>query len=117
MPGCSDQKYFHVGNSCIKRTLRRHEWSSSSASPPSTFPQRWKNDAAILQYLAARTNIPLSPLYEDDSAFYHCTESVDGVIMDSLSEEEKTVVTKELPQHVANPQVSVVLHPGDTQHG
>jgi hypothetical protein len=73
-------------------------------SPPSTFPQRWKNDAAILQYLAAHTDIPLPRLQcvcEDDGAFYHFTELVKGVTMDSLGEEDKAVVTTELLQHVA----------------
>ncbi|KAK3307142.1 uncharacterized protein B0T15DRAFT_529352 [Chaetomium strumarium] len=106
-PGClavlTDRKYLHVGNSCIKRTLRRHEWISSRVSPPSTFPQRWKNDAAILQYLATHTNIPVPRLqcvFEDDGAFYHCTELVEGVTMDSLSEGDKKVVIQELLQHV-----------------
>jgi hypothetical protein len=48
---------------------------------PSTFPQRWKNDAAILQYLRDRTNIPLPQMqctFEDDAAFYYCTEFLEG---------------------------------------
>lgn len=100
----TDRKYFRVGNSCIKRTLRRHEWVHDFVSPPSTFPQRWKNDAAILQYLAAHTDIPLPRLqcvFEDDGAFYHCTEPVEGVSMNELSEADKTVVKKELVQHIA----------------
>jgi hypothetical protein len=107
-PGCvavlGDRKYFQVGNSVIKRTLRRTEWCYSHASPSSAFPQRWRNDAAILQYLAAHTDIPLPRLqcvFEDDGAFYHCTELVEGVSMLDLSEEDKTVVTVELLQHVA----------------
>lgn len=100
----SDRKYFRVGNSCIKRTLRRHEWSFGHVSPPSTFSQRWKNDAAILQYLTAHTDIPLPRLqcvFEDDGAFYHCTEFVEGVSMKELCEADKTVVKKELQQHIA----------------
>ncbi|KAK3939932.1 hypothetical protein QBC46DRAFT_436456 [Diplogelasinospora grovesii] len=99
-PGCwavlADKKYFQVGNSCIKRTLRPHEWQSASNGslviPPTSYPQRWETDAAILQYLREKTNIPLPRLqctFEDDGAFYHCTEYVQGV------------VTEELLQHVA----------------
>lgn len=68
------------------------------ASLPGQVWNRWKNDAAILQYLAARTNTPLPRLqcvFEDDGAFYHCTELVEGVSMD------KRVVTKELLQYIA----------------
>lgn len=112
-PGCFlvlvDRKYYQVGNLAIKRTLRRHEWTSIGdgffVSPPPTFPQRWKNDGAILQYLTAHTNIPLPKfqgVFEDDGAFYHCTEFVEGVAMDKLSsEKDKEVVMKELQQHLA----------------
>ena len=45
-PGCwavlADKKYYHVGISCIKRTLRSHEWQSTIdgtlAIPPTTYP-------------------------------------------------------------------------------
>jgi hypothetical protein len=51
----ADKKSFHFGNSCVKRTLRRQEWQSTHSGnlvvPPTTYPQRWKNDAAIVQYL------------------------------------------------------------------
>ncbi|KAI0429904.1 hypothetical protein F5Y09DRAFT_309098 [Xylaria sp. FL1042] len=114
-PGCwavlADKKYYHVGISCIKRTLRSHEWQSTIdgtlAIPPTTYPQRWKTDAAILVYLREKTNVPLPRLqsvFEDDGAFYHSTEYVDGVIMSELTEEKKQVVTKELLQHVATLQ-------------
>jgi len=110
-PGCwavlADRKYYHVGNLCIKRTLRRHEWQSAIngalAVPPTAIPQRWKTDAAILQYLSKTTNIPLPRfqcIFEDDGAFYHCTEYVPGVSMKKLSEDEKRVVMEELQQHV-----------------
>ena len=109
-PGCwavlADKKYFQVGNSFIKRTLRRHEWQSYKDRlivPPATYPQRWKNDAAMLRYLGEKTNIPIPRLqcvYEDDGAFYHCTEYVEGVTMTELNEEEKQVVMKELSQHL-----------------
>lgn len=110
----SDRKYFQVGNLCIKRSLRRHEWSvlgrdgighGIAVRPPTTtLPQRWKNDAAILQHLSERTDIPLPKLqcvFEDDGAFYHCTEFVEGVSMEDLAEEDRKVVAKELLQHVA----------------
>lgn len=111
-PGCwgvtQDKKYFHVGNSCIKRTLRRHEWITLHDEnllivPPATIQQRWRTDAAALRFLAERTNIPLPPfqfVMEDDGAFYHATEFVEGVSMKHLNETDKQVVKKELMQHM-----------------
>lgn len=113
-PGCwavlADKKYYHVGNSCVKRTLRRHEWQSIEGVlmiPPATYPQRWKNDFAMLRYLREETNIPIPPLqclFEDDGAFYHCTEYVEGVSMTELNEEGKQVVMKELSQYLLTMQ-------------
>lgn len=91
----------------MKRTLRRHEWQTVGdnilITPHTVLPERWKNDAAILAYLREKTNIPLPRLqcvYEDDGAFHHCTEYVEGVSMMDLSEEDKVVVKKGLQQHV-----------------
>lgn len=111
-PGCwavlADRKYYQVGKSCIKRTLRPHEWftvgDGITVVPPTTFPQRWRTDAAIVQYLGDKTAIPLAPvqcLFEDDGAFYHCTEYVPGVNMAELSDDDKRVVEVELLNHLA----------------
>lgn len=112
--GCTvvtlDKKYYEVGNSFIKRTLRPHEWihvattTTTTWTPPATLPQRWKTDAATLLYLRDNTNIPLPRLqhtFEDDGAFYFSTELVPGVSMSELTEEQKTVVTEELLTHIA----------------
>ncbi|KJZ68821.1 hypothetical protein HIM_11795 [Hirsutella minnesotensis 3608] len=111
-PGCSivlaDKKYFHVGNWFMKRTLRQHEWQSVANGitiiPPTTYPQRWKTDAAILRFLRQKTNIPLPRsecTFEDDGAFYFQSEYVEGVSMKELTEKEKDVVMQELEDHVA----------------
>ncbi|KAH6626640.1 hypothetical protein B0J18DRAFT_443987 [Chaetomium sp. MPI-SDFR-AT-0129] len=108
-PDCTgvtiDKKYYEVGNSFIKRTLRQHEWITAPNWTPSTcLPQRWKTDAAILVYLREKTNIPLPRLqhtFEDDGAFYFSTELVPGVSMSQLTEEQKQVVMKELLEYVA----------------
>jgi len=122
-PGCwailADKKYYRVGNSCIKRTLRRHEWQSapngSLVVPPTSYVQRWKTDATILEYLRKHTNIPLPKLqctFEDDGAFYHLTELVEGVSMTELSEDKKQVVMKELSMHVATMHSLTSKSPG-----
>ncbi|KJZ69216.1 hypothetical protein HIM_11395 [Hirsutella minnesotensis 3608] len=114
-PGCSivlaDRKYFHVGSWFMKRTLRPHEWQLVSDQiivvPPTTYPQRWKTDAAILRFLRKETNIPLPAAectFEDDGAFYLQTQYVEGVSMKNLNQNEKEVVMKELEQHVATLQ-------------
>lgn len=111
-PGCSvvlaDKKYFHVGAWFMKRTLRQHEWQSVSDDivivPPTTYPQRWKNDAAILRFLRKETDIPLPPsecTFEDDGAFYFQTQYVEGISMKDLRLEEKKTVARELEQHMA----------------
>ncbi|KAK4099079.1 hypothetical protein N658DRAFT_525714 [Parathielavia hyrcaniae] len=109
--GCTgitqDKKYYEVGNSFIKRTLRRHEWIITTIpklAPSACLPQRWKTDAAILAYLRDKTDIPLPRMqftFEDDGAFYFSTELVPGVTMTHLTAEQKQVVTKELLEHVA----------------
>lgn len=108
--GCTgvtpDKKYYEVGRSFIKRTLRRHEWitTANGWTPSACLPQRWKTDAAILAFLREKTNIPLPTLqhtFEDDGAFYFSTELVPGISMSELAEEQKQVVTKELLEHVA----------------
>lgn len=107
--GCTgvtaDKKCWEVGNSFIKRTLRRHEWTATNTkwTPSTCLPQRWKTDASIIQYLREKTNIPLPRLqhtFEDDGAFYFSTEIVPGVSMAQLTAEQKQVVTKELQEHV-----------------
>ena len=111
-PGCevilADKKYFHIGQWFMKRTLRKHEWQSISGAkvivPSTTYPQRWRNDAAILRFLRKETDIPLSPAectFEDDGAFCLQTQYVQGVSMRELAESEKETVMEELQQHVA----------------
>lgn len=109
-PGCTgitpDKKYYQVGSSFIKRTLRQHEWMTTAPNwtPSACLPQRWKTDAAILAYLQANTNIPLPRFqhaFEDDGAFYFSTELVPGVSMSQLTEDQKRLVTAELLEHVA----------------
>lgn len=110
-PGCfavlADKKYFHVGNWFMKRTLRQHEWQTAPNGvlivPPTTYPQRWRTDAAVLRFLRQETNIPLPRTectFEDDGAFYFQSEYVDGVGMNELKEEEKSIVMRELEEHV-----------------
>ncbi|EXU99230.1 aminoglycoside 3'-phosphotransferase/choline kinase domain protein [Metarhizium robertsii] len=114
-PGCSvvlaDKKYFHVGNWFMKRTLREHEWQSVFGTilivPRRTYPQQWKNDAAILRFLRKETNIPLPPAectFEDDGAFYFQSQYVDGIRMEKLAQQDKEVVMKEIEQHVTTLQ-------------
>ncbi|KAJ0159804.1 hypothetical protein CTA2_9087 [Colletotrichum tanaceti] len=108
--GCTrvttDKKYYEVGTAFIKRTLRKHEWPTTTTDwmPSTCLPQRWTTDAAILTYLQRETDIPLPRLqytFEDDGAFYFSTELVPGVSMSRLAEEQKQVVTKELLKHIA----------------
>lgn len=122
-PCCSavlaDKKYLHVGGFFMKRTLRPHEWQSNSKNvvivPPTTYPQRWKTDAAILRFLRKKTNIPLPPVectFEDDGAFYFQSQFVEGVSMRELEHKDKEVVMKEVEQHVATLQTLRSEFPG-----
>lgn len=122
-PGClavlADKKYFHVGNFFMKRTLRQHEWQAVAQDivivPATSYPQRWKTDAAILRYLRKETDIPLPPTectFEDDGAFYFQSQFVDGISMKELEPKEKEVVIKEVERHVATLQALRSEFPG-----
>ncbi|KJR87267.1 uncharacterized protein SPSK_01927 [Sporothrix schenckii 1099-18] len=102
-----DKKYFEIGSSFVKRTLRRHEWIENTIGwkPPANLPQRWTTDGAVLQYLQEHApSIPVPRFrhtMEDDGAFYFCTEFVPGISMVHFTPEQKDVVTKELMVHLA----------------
>lgn len=61
------------------------------------------NEAASLRYISEVTNIPVPKLYcdfEDNGAYYLITEYVEGVSLSDLDEDEKTVVCRELEEHL-----------------
>ncbi|KAI9842952.1 MAG: hypothetical protein M1837_006689 [Sclerophora amabilis] len=110
-PGCirvlTDKKYFHVGNLFLKRTLREHEWQvnvrDEIITPSPSYVQRWMNEAAALQFLSERIDVPLPKFqcaFHDDGAFHLITEFVDGVNMSELQPQQKEIVMKEVEEHV-----------------
>lgn len=99
-----EKKYFHVGNTFIKRSLRPSEWVKFQGymHVPLFCPERILNEGACIQYLAEKTDIPLPKLhacFEDDGAAYLILEYDEGVGMDTLSDKDKDVVTEELEKH------------------
>ena len=102
----AERKYYHVGETFVKRSLRPHEWQVSlhgTIHVPRLGRERMLNDAASLEYIRKHTDIPVPTVhacFEDDDAVYLVMEYVQGENMASLNEEQKGVVVKELERHL-----------------
>jgi hypothetical protein len=103
-----ERKYYQCdNNSFIKRSLRQKEWQTNTRGAivvPHMPKERLMNEAACLKYIRGATNIPVPTVYaafEDDEAYYLITEYIEGVSMANLSEEEKTIVQREVEVHLA----------------
>lgn len=102
-----ERKYYHVGSTFIKRSLRPSEWQISpfkgTIHVPRLGRERLLNEAAVLSYISQNTNIPVPTLhcsFEDDGAVYLIMEYVEGVTMDHLGDVERKVVERELEEHL-----------------
>lgn len=100
-----ERKYFQVGNTWIKRSLRPTEWQKQNGYMhiPLFNTERILNEGACLEFLAENTDIPLPQLiacFEDDGAAYLITEYVDGVGMNELDADGQAAVAVELQRHV-----------------
>lgn len=100
-----ERKYYKVGDTWIKRSLRPTEWQKHDGYThvPLFNLERVLNEGACLQFLAANTTIPIPKLYacfEDDGAAYIITEYVQGVSMVELEPDKQEVVAKELETHL-----------------
>ena len=89
-----ERKYYRVGNTFIKRSLRPTEWQKHNGRMhvPLFNTERVLNEGACLQLIAAKTNIPVPKVhacFEDDDAAYLVTEYVEGVSMEDLDGEQK----------------------------
>lgn len=110
-PNCiavtAERKYYHIGHTFIKRSLRTTEWqlipTKGVIHVPRQGRERILNEAAAMQYIAENTNIPIPKLhccFEDDDAVYLIMEYVEGVTMNDLSDENRCIVEKELAEHL-----------------
>jgi aminoglycoside phosphotransferase (APT) family kinase protein len=101
-----ERKYFHAGNSFIKRSLRSSEWQTTWAGTvhvPRMNNEKLLNEGAALDYIRRNTNIPVPTLhacFEDDKAVVLVTEYIEGVGMNELDEKQKKIVTAELEHHL-----------------
>ncbi|KAK2609335.1 hypothetical protein QQS21_002116 [Conoideocrella luteorostrata] len=100
-----ERKYYRVGQTWIKRSLRPCEWQKHNGYMPIPLfsLERVLNEGSCLQFLAENTNIPLPKLhacFEDDGAAYVITEYVEGVGMDELDEEKQGIIAQELRTHM-----------------
>lgn len=103
------RKYYHTGESFIKRCLRPREFRVGyrGLHIPRFRKESLINEAASLRYIRQHTNIPVPTLYcdfEDDDAYYLVTEYIEGVNMASLTEHQKATVQQELKGHLATLQ-------------
>ena len=101
-----ERKYYHVGESFVKRSLRPHEWQVSlhgTIHVPRLSRERVLNEAASLKLIREQTDIPVPTVhacFEDDDAVYLVMEYVQGEDMASLTEEQKATVKQELERHL-----------------
>jgi serine/threonine protein kinase len=99
----TERKYFKVGKTWIKRSLRPSEWQTNPFAGTLLIPrfgmERLYNEAAAMEFIANQTNIPVPKLYgcvEDDGAVYLVMEYIEGVSMAKLSADERKIVEQEL---------------------
>ncbi|KAG6003206.1 hypothetical protein E4U54_000730 [Claviceps lovelessii] len=109
-PGCwavyADKKIFVLDSIFIKRTLRRHEWQSPVDDsylviPTQSMAQRYRTEAAAVDYIRKNTNIPVPPMscvFEDDGAVTFMSQIVEGVELHCLDDKDKPIVMKEIEQ-------------------
>ena len=102
-----ERKYYNIGKTFVKRSLRPREWQVSQFSGTIHVPRQGKerllNEAAAMRFVKEHTRVPIPVLhcaFTDDDAVYLVMESVAGVSMADLTEDEKHVVKQELAEHL-----------------
>jgi hypothetical protein len=100
-----ERKYYRIGDTWIKRSLRPAEWQKHNGYlyVPLLNMERVLNEGAYLKFLAEKTEILLLKLFacfEDDGAAYLITEYVAGVGMNDLDVEGQNVVAEELQRQL-----------------
>jgi hypothetical protein len=100
-----ERKYYRVGDTWIKRSLRPHEWQKHNGymHVPKFNGERILNEGACLAYLAANTDVPVPKVHacpEDDGAVYLITEYIEGVGMNELDEDKQKTVSLELENYL-----------------
>src|SRR6266516_1631059 len=102
-----ERKYYRIGHTFVKRSLRTTEWQLSPVKGfihvPRQGRERVLNEAAAIQYITTNTNIPVPKLhcsFEDDGAIYLIMEYIEGVTIDELSDEQRNIVQQELQVHL-----------------
>lgn len=89
-----------------KRSLRPDEYQLDVRNKPYVpllGPERIRNEAACLQFIRRKTNIPVPDVleaYEEDGSFVLVTTLLSGVQMSKLPPEEQAVVMKEVDSHL-----------------
>ncbi|KAM5436619.1 hypothetical protein McanMca71_001737 [Microsporum canis] len=75
-----ERKYYRVGQTWVKRSLRPSEWQINPYAGTLVVPrfgkERIRNEAASMKFIAENTDIPVPKLYccfEDDEAVYLVT--------------------------------------------
>ncbi len=103
----AERKYYRVGHTFVKRSLRPAEWQTNPRTGVLYIPrlghERTLNEAACMKFIAEHTNVPVLKLYcsfEDDEAVYLVMEYVEGARMDSLDEHGRSIVREELDKHI-----------------
>lgn len=103
----AERKYYKTEKTLIKRSLRPREWQTMMVTGKIHIPRQGRervlNEAASMKFVKENSAIPVPTLhccFEDDDAVYLVMEYIDGDDMSSLTEAQKTIVQKELEEHV-----------------
>jgi hypothetical protein len=122
----NERKYYHPGYVFVKRSLRPSEYRTDpqGVHVPRLAKERLINEAAALEYIRQNTDIPYVPHeldegketettdgtarvprvwghFESNQAYYLMTESIRGVELSNLWEDQKAPVFEELATHLA----------------
>jgi hypothetical protein len=101
-----EREFRIYSNQFYKRSLRADEYKIDFRNKPYVpylGPERLLNEAACLQFIRQKTNIPVPDVleaYEDDGSFVLITRLLQGVPMNELSSEEQAIVMKEVDSHL-----------------
>lgn len=103
----TERKYFRCANAWVKRSLRPSEWQTNPFAGTLVVPrfgmERILNEAAAMQFVAEKTEIPVPKLYgcfEDDGAAYLVMEYIEGVTMNELNDDERKIVETKLEGYI-----------------
>ncbi|KAJ5083389.1 hypothetical protein N7456_012816 [Penicillium angulare] len=103
----TQRAYYEYPGCFVKRSLRPSEYwivGEGESIVPTLGVERLQNEAATLQFVREKTNIPVPMVYGAmmiDDVYFLVTEKMVGVTLYELPEDQKELVWPEIEQHLA----------------